>query len=81
LDGREIMEDELCSERPCMSKTEEDVPNVRTLVKCDRHLTVRMISSELNLNHQTIYNILTEELGMRTLGCCMMTMLSTLPSP
>jgi hypothetical protein len=44
--------------------------NVKTLVKSDRHLTVRMIGSESNLNHQTVYDILTEELGMRTLGSC-----------
>jgi hypothetical protein len=32
----------------------------------------RMIDSELNLNHQTVYDILTKELGVRTLGgCCM----------
>jgi hypothetical protein len=58
-----------------MSKTEENVSNVRALVKYDRRLTVRMISSALNLNHQTIYDIMTEELGMRTLGCCMTTTL------
>jgi hypothetical protein len=34
-----------------------------------------MTGSELNLNHQTIYNVLAKELGMRTLGCCMKTML------
>ena len=28
-------------------------------------MTVRMIDSELNLNHQTIHDILTEELGMQ----------------
>jgi hypothetical protein len=34
-----------------------------------------MISSELNLNHRTIYDILTKELDMQTLGCCMTTTL------
>ena len=42
--------------------------------KCDQNegsrevwstLTVRMISSELNLNHQTVHDMLTEELGMQ----------------
>jgi bacillopeptidase F (M6 metalloprotease family) len=42
---------------------EENVTKVRALVRYDRHLTVTMIGSELNLNHQTIHNILTEELG------------------
>jgi hypothetical protein len=52
---------------------EENVTKLRALVRSDRHLTVRMIGSELNLNHQTIHGILTEELGMQTLGCCMTT--------
>jgi hypothetical protein len=82
LDGCVIMEDEPHSGRPCTSKTEENVTNVRTLMKSDRHLTVTMISSELNLNHQTVHDIFTEELGMQTLGCCMTTMLLvTSPSP
>ena len=34
---------------------------VKAVVRSDRRLTVRMIGSELNLNH----NILTEEFGMR----------------
>jgi hypothetical protein len=38
---------------------------MRVFMKSDRYLTVQMIGSELNLNHQTIHNILTEELGMR----------------
>ena len=28
-------------------------------------MTVRMIGSKLNLNHQTVHNILTEKLGMQ----------------
>jgi DNA invertase Pin-like site-specific DNA recombinase len=68
------MEDEPRSGRPCTSKTEENVTNLRTL-NSDRHLTVTMIGSELNLNHQTVYNILTKELGIRTLGFCMTTTL------
>jgi len=65
LDGCESVEDEPLSGRPCMSKTNENVTKVRALVRSDRHLTVRMISSELNLNHQTEHDILTEELGMQ----------------
>jgi len=65
LDGSESMEDELLSGRPCTSKTEENATKVRAFVGSDRLLTVRMIGSELNLNHQTVHDILTEELGMR----------------
>ena len=40
---------------------------VRDLLRSDRRLTVRMIASELNLNHTTVYQILTEELAMKEL--------------
>jgi len=65
LDGRESEEDEPRSGRPCTSKTEENVTKVRNLVRSDRRLTVRMISSVLNLNRQTVHKILTFELGMQ----------------
>jgi hypothetical protein len=67
------MEDEPRSERPCTSKTEENVTNVRAVVKFDRHFTVRVVGSELNLNKQTVHDILTEQLGMRIVWCCMST--------
>ena len=60
LDGRESVEDEPRSGRPCTSKTDENVTKVRVLVRSDRRLTVRIISSELNLNHQTVHDILTK---------------------
>ena len=65
LDGRESVEDEPRCARPCTSKTDESVTKVRDLVSSDRRLTVRMISSVLNLNRQTIHEILTFELGMQ----------------
>jgi hypothetical protein len=65
LDGRESVADESRSGRPCTSKTYENVIKVRALVRSDRRLTVRIIGSELNLNHQTVHSILTEEFGMQ----------------
>ena len=59
LDGRESVEDEPRSGRNCASKTDENVTKVRALVRSDRRLTVRMMDSELNLNHQTVDKILT----------------------
>jgi len=38
---------------------------VRALVRSDRRITERMIASELNLNHTTVHQILTEELTMK----------------
>ena len=57
------VEDEPRSGRPCTSKTDENMTKVRDLVRSDRRLTVRMISSVLNLNCQTIHEILTFKLG------------------
>ena len=42
---------------------DENVTKVRDLVRSDRRLTVRMISSVLNLNRQTVHEILTFKLG------------------
>ena len=65
MDSRECVEDEARSARPCTSKTDENVTKMRALVKSDHRLTVRMIGSELNLNQQTVHDILTKELGMQ----------------
>jgi len=45
LDGRESVEDEPRCGRPYTSKTDENMTKVRDLVRSDRRLTVRMISS------------------------------------
>ena len=49
------------------SKTDDNVERVRSLVRSDRRLTLRMISSELNLNRFTVHQILTQDLDMRKL--------------
>jgi hypothetical protein len=42
----------------------EQVERVRSLVRSDRRLTLRMITSELNLNGFTVHQILIQDLGM-----------------
>ncbi|GFU85024.1 protein GVQW3 [Trichonephila clavipes] len=64
-EGRESIEAEPRSGRPSVSKTAENFIRVRDLVRSDRRLTVRMIGEELNLNHTTVHQILTNELKMR----------------
>ncbi|GFW47899.1 protein GVQW3 [Trichonephila clavipes] len=64
-EGRESIEDEPRSGRPPVSKAVENVVRVRDLVRSYRRLTVRMIGEELNLNHTTVQQILTNELKMR----------------
>ena len=55
LEGREQVEDVPRAGRPSTSKTEDNVERVRYLVRSDRRLTLRMISSELNLNRFTAH--------------------------
>ena len=65
LGGRESVEDETRCGRSCTSKTVDNVTKVRDFVRSDRRLTVRMISSVLNLNRQNVHEILTFELGIQ----------------
>jgi len=50
LEGREQVEDEPRAGRLSTSKTEDNVKRVRSLVRSDRRLTLRMFSIELNFN-------------------------------
>ena len=65
LEGREQVENEPRAGRHSTSKTDHNVERVRTLVRSDLRLTLRMISSELNLNRFTFHQILTQDLVMR----------------
>ena len=56
------MEDKPHAGRPSTSKTDDNVERVRSLMRSDRRLTLRMISSELNLNHVSVHQILTRDL-------------------
>ena len=64
-EGRDQVEDEPRAGRPSTSKTDDNVERVRSLVRSDRRLTLRMISSELILNLFTVHKILTQDLEMR----------------
>ena len=59
------MEGEPRAGRSSTSKTHDNVERVRSLVRSDRRLTLRTISSELNLNWFPIHQILTQDLDMR----------------
>jgi len=61
------VEDEPRAGRTSTSTTDDNVERVRSLVRPDRRLTLRMISSELNLNRFTVNQILTQDLDMRIL--------------
>ena len=66
LEGREQVEDDpRAGRRASTSKTEDNVERVRSLVRSDRRLTLRTISSESNFNRFTVHEILTQDLDMR----------------
>ena len=59
------MEDDSRSGRPSMSRTADNVERVKQMVCGDHRLTVRMIADELEINHDSVWKIITEGLGMR----------------
>jgi hypothetical protein len=62
---KEDVEDDERHGRPVTMKTDENVDKVRTLVRNDRRLSIRMIAEELNVDKETVRQILTENLKMR----------------
>jgi hypothetical protein len=51
-----------------MMKTNENEEKVRTLVRTDHHLDIRMITEELNVDTETAGPILTTNLNMKKVG-------------
>ena len=62
---KEEVEDDQRSGRPSTSRTADNTEQVKQLVRADRRLTVRMIASELFISKETVWKIITEDLGMR----------------
>jgi len=52
-------------------RTDSNVDLVRTLVRSDRRLGVRVIAQELNVNRETVRQIVKEDLGMRKISARM----------
>ncbi|XP_050522590.1 protein GVQW3-like [Daktulosphaira vitifoliae] len=64
-EGRENVEDEERVGRPVEVRTDANAQRVRSLIREDRRLTVRMVSSELGINRETVRQILINDFGMR----------------
>ena len=64
-EGRKIATDEERWWRPATSRTEENIANVRQIVRENRRLTVRSIAEQVNIDRETVRKILTEDLDMR----------------
>jgi hypothetical protein len=65
--GRENVGVEPRSGRPIEPRTDNNVQRMRTLVRQDRRLTVRMLADELNLKRETFRKIFTNDLSMKKL--------------
>ena len=64
-EGRDLVEDEPRTGRPTTSKTDVNVERVKSLVRSDRRLTIRLIAEQLNLNKSTVHDVLKNNLQMR----------------
>jgi len=64
-DGRESVTDEVRSERPATSRTEENIAKICQIVRENRWLTVRSTAEQVNIDTETVRKILTEDLDMR----------------
>ena len=62
---RDSVTDEERSGRPATSKTEENIANVRQILRENRRLAARNIAEQVNIDIETVRKILTEELDMR----------------
>jgi hypothetical protein len=63
---REDVEDDERPGRQVTMKTDENLENVRTIVGKDRHIGIRMTTEELNLDKETVRQILTTNLNTKT---------------
>jgi hypothetical protein len=62
------VQDDPRSGHPKTQRTDANVDTVQTLVHSDRRLGVRLIAEELNMNRETVWQIITQDLGMRKLS-------------
>ena len=65
VEGREDVEDDPKSGRPCTSTTDTNIKKVRQLLRSDRRLTIRVIANEVEIDKETVRTILVDISGMR----------------
>ncbi|XP_060833661.1 protein GVQW3-like [Rhopalosiphum padi] len=63
-EGREEVEDNQRVGRPCSSKTNDNISKINEIVRKDRRLSIRMIAEMVNINKETVRQILHDELNM-----------------
>jgi len=65
------VQDDPRSGQPKTQRTGANVDRVRILVRSDRRLGVRVITAKLNMNRETVRQIVKEDLGVRKLSAKM----------
>jgi hypothetical protein len=71
MERREDVQDDPRSGQPKTQRTDANVDRVRTLVRSDRRLGVRVTAEELNMNREAVQQIVKEDLGMRKISAKM----------
>jgi len=64
-EGRDLVEDDHCVDRPSTSRTDDYVAKVKALLNSDRRLPIRLVSDILGMSYGNVQRIITEDLGMR----------------
>jgi len=70
-EGREDVQDDPRIGQPKTQRTDANVNRVRTLVRSDRRLGVRVIAEELDMNRETVRQIVNDDLGTRKISAKM----------
>jgi len=70
-EGREYVQDDPRSGQLKTQRTDANVDRIRTLVRSDRRLGVRVIAEQLNMNRETVRQIVKEDLEMRKISAKM----------
>ena len=65
VEGREDVEDDPKSGRPCTSTTDTNIEKVRQSVHSDHRLTNHVIVYEVGMDKEMVHTILVDTLGMR----------------
>ena len=68
--GRNSVEDEHCSRRPKDAASTENVQTVNDMLKEDRRLTIRHIAENTDIHATTIYQIVSDDFGMKKVSTC-----------
>jgi len=66
-EGQDVQDDPR-SGQPKTQRADANVDRVRTLVHSDQRLGVRVIAEELNMNRETVRQIVKEDMGMRKIS-------------